>query len=197
MVKKRKEEDNMIKKTIISIIKGMQSALINSIPDYRANRIILHIIILSVLSFGYVCSEDGGAIMAFPESNSAIRIVKDGEPYAEISLMGWGPKWKPFIGFKGKVDVKGEKAVFLNSSTIKGGSNAKVDLTSRVFKSGTKQLKIENELKTSANVALTYIVAAVNMSSPDFADGKVSVMSDDGKKLKFKCLLARMDLVKQ
>lgn len=82
-------------------------------------------------------------LVAFPENGSTLAIIRDGEPYLEIALMGWEPNWK-YLGLRGKVVEEESSALLANSAKTASGAEVSLDLRAR--QTGPRQLTLGVEV---------------------------------------------------
>lgn len=108
-------------------------------------------------------------LVAFPENGSTLAIIRDGEPYLEIALMGWEPNWK-YLGLRGKVVEEESSALLANSAKTASGAEVSLDLRAR--QTGPRQLTLGVEVSASKDAQLLYVVAAVTVAEGAFQGGK-------------------------
>lgn len=120
-----------------------------------------------------------GRLTAFPENGSTLTVLRDGEPYLEIALMGWEPKWK-YMGVRGEIVEEGEATLLKGSAKTANDAELSIDL--RASQSGPRQLTVSTDVTTSKDTELLYFIAAVGMASDAFKDGKVIADFGGGEK---------------
>lgn len=108
-------------------------------------------------------------LVAFPENSSTLTIIRDGEPYLEIALMGWEPSWK-YMGLRGKVVEEESSVLLANSAKTTTGAEVSLDLRAR--QTGPRQLTLGAEVSASKDAQLLYVVAAVTLAKQAFDGGK-------------------------
>ena len=142
------------------------------------------------------CAPAGeGDFVAFPEGPGTFTFIRDGQPYLEIGLVGWGPDWS-WLGWKGKIEEAAGKTVTTNTTTVKQ-SGADLTLRTEVSKSGQRQLTFSIDLRSSKDSTLTYIVNSVHVADKFFGKGKVLATLADGKTGTVEMPLARKGVGKQ
>ena len=109
-------------------------------------------------------------LTAFPENSSTLTVLRNGEPYLEIALMGWEPKWK-YMGVRGEIVEEGNATLLRSSAKTANGAGLSIDL--RASQTGPKQLTIHSNVNTSKDTELLYLIAAVGMADKAFGEGKV------------------------
>ncbi len=108
-------------------------------------------------------------LVAFPENSSTLTIIRDGEPYLEIALMGWEPNWK-YMGLRGKVVEEESSGLLANSAKTTTGAEVSINLRAR--QTGPRQLTLGAEVSASKDAQLLYVVAAVTLAGEAFEGGK-------------------------
>ena len=120
-----------------------------------------------------------GHLAAFPENHTTLTVLQDGEPYLEIALMGWEPRWK-YMGVRGEINEEENTTRLANTSKTANGAEISIDLVAS--QTGPRQLTIHAEVNTSKDTELLYFIAAVGMADDAFRDGKVIVGLEGGEK---------------
>ncbi len=113
---------------------------------------------------------------AFPENGTTVTIMRRGESFMDVTLMGWGPRWQ-WLGFQGQVREDGDAGML--SAKARCGE-AEIGLNVRASKSGPRRLKIDAEAATSKDTEITCIVAAVDPDMKRFSGGKAIAATADG-----------------
>ena len=123
------------------------------------------------------CGAESGKIIAFPESNHAVTVLRDGVSYFELTCAGWGPNWS-WLGFPGKVREMNKKSELTSTPKI-SSTGAQLTLGAISAQSAPDQLRFEADLKTSKDTDLTMIILGLH-AGPQFSQGKVLVTLADG-----------------
>lgn len=126
-----------------------------------------------------VAADAEGRLAAFPENHTTLTVLQDGEPYLEIALMGWEPRWK-YMGVRGEINEEGDASRLTNTAKTANGAELSIDL--RANQTGPRQLTVHTEVGTSKDTELLYFIAAIGMAGDAFRDGKVIVGLDGGEK---------------
>lgn len=116
--------------------------------------------------------------VAFMENSSTLTVIHDGEQYLDLNLVAWGPNWS-WAGFSGETATRDGATVFTNTAKI-GDARAAVSLNGDVRQTGSRQLSLRLRLQATADVPLTYVVAALQPAGSVFKSGQVVAQSSDG-----------------
>ncbi len=116
--------------------------------------------------------------IVLPESNTTLTVLHNGETYCDVELVGWGPNWS-WMGLPGSLQEQADSTRMVSRGKV-AASNAEIDVTVSVRKTGPRQMTLDFEFRSSRDTTLTYIVAAVSMAGSAFRDGQVMASLADG-----------------
>ena len=119
----------------------------------------------------------GAGLVAFPENATTVTVLQGNEPYMDIQLIGWAPKWA-WMGFGGSVQEKDDGTILASAAKAEAGADVKATVHAR--KTGPRQLRLDVELQASKDTGLTYIVAALDAVETRFGKGKAIATGADG-----------------
>lgn len=124
----------------------------------------------------------GTAIIAFPESESRLSLLADGQAWIDLQFVAWGPNWG-WMGLDGKATEDSGAAVMNVGGKVNQGG-AKLSLSARTAKTGPRQLKMDLELKSDKDTEVTLVVAELRLDGPGFGKGRIgATMADQSKKV--------------
>jgi hypothetical protein len=121
----------------------------------------------------------GGELTGFPENASTFALLRDGQPYLELTLAGWGPKWS-WMGMSGELTQVEKKTVAKLDPTVRP-SGARLSLVGKLHKTGPRRLLMDIDLRTDKDTDLTYVITGLSTKSKRFEGGKVAVSLAGGK----------------
>jgi hypothetical protein len=155
---------------------------------YRHSPIAICILVL--LGFATTdCSLTGAepSMIAFMEDSSTLTVIRDGQTYLDVSLVGWGANWSWF-GFGGQTGQGNGRTRFTNIGRL-GAATLRLD--GFAMQVGPTQIQVQYDLTASEDVDLTYIVAAADFSAAWFRAGAISVKDPAGKPVSIAFPLAK------
>ena len=113
-----------------------------------------------------------------PENSSVLAFFHDGNPYFELALAGWGPKWS-WMGVRGRIEAEDGRTIATNRSTV-NPSGAKLTWRTVASRPDTRQVRMAITLTSSKTTDLTYAILGVNFGKGVFDKGQVRVILADG-----------------
>ncbi len=128
-------------------------------------------------------------LTGFPENASTFALLRDREPYLELTFAGWGPKWS-WMGMSGELTQVEKKTVATLNPTVRP-SGAKLSLTGTLHKTGPRRLLLDVQLRTDKDTDLTYVITGLSTKSKRFEGGKVEVSLSGGERSKLDLPLGR------
>lgn len=133
------------------------------------------IVLLSIFLFLLTASGET-PFMALPISSSSFCVLKDGNPYVDFTLSGFGPNWS-YIGIRGSLSSSADTMTAKNSGNS-GGATISINVTARPVDSRT--LELVYNTSSSKPIPLTMITAGLNVDPAAFDGGMVRVTAADG-----------------
>ena len=116
--------------------------------------------------------------VAYMEDSSSLTVIRGGEAYLDLNLVAWGPNWS-WLGLEGETNKRDGGTAFTNTAKV-GDARATISLDGDVRQTGPRQLTVRFQLRASADVPLTYVVAALQPTAKVFKGGAVAVRLADG-----------------
>ncbi len=139
---------------------------------------LLAVAVLAMASL--TCRSAIGDLVALPENNSKVTVLRDGQPFVDLEFIGWGKNWS-WMGFAGEVASHDNETVMINRAKA-SDTGARIQLTARLKSTGKRQITLTTSLSTDKTTELTYIVMAVTPSPASFANGQlVAISQEDGR----------------
>ncbi|MBN2476423.1 MAG: hypothetical protein JXB62_17550 [Pirellulales bacterium] len=129
------------------------------------------------LAVAVPCRAESENILVLPESNHAITFLRDGVPYLDLALGGWGPNWS-WLGLPGRLREMDDRTEMACTASI-SSTKAELTLHAVVSPTGAKRVRMEMDLKTSKDTDLTMIINGLSVGRR-FSKGKVLVTLADG-----------------
>ena len=139
--------------------------------------ILKRLVLVTGSAFVLTASALAGMV-AFPQSQTSVGVLHDGDSYLEVDLAGWGPKWQ-FLGFHGTVAESNGVSHLGGVARVKA-SGAEVTLAAGVQAAGPRQLRLAIDVSSSLDTPLTCIVAAFDIPAAVFGNGPVEVRQAGG-----------------
>ena len=155
----------------------------------RPVRLFVTMIVACCLSSVFVFAQDkpkpkaaarsgrGAAIIAFPESETRLSLLADGQSWIDLQFVAWGPNWG-WMGLEGNAAEDNGAGLMTTRGKVAGG--AELTLTARTAKTGPRQLKVDMELRTSKDTEVTLVVAELVLDAAAFGKGRIAATMADG-----------------
>ena len=131
-------------------------------------------------------------LIALPESNSKLTVLRDGQPFVNLEFVGWGKNWS-WMGFRGDISANDGETIMTNTATS-SDTGARIKLIARIRPTGKRQLTMTTSLSADKATELTYIVASLTPSSQTFEDGSLIAVSQNDERNSFKLPLGKQPI---
>ena len=128
------------------------------------------------------------AFLAVPDTG-AVHVTLNDDAYLEAEAVAWGPKFQPYIRFKGKMTA--DNGATLHDLTGGGAGGAQLSLKARVAKEGPRRIVATYELGADKDTTLTYAVIGLSAGGAFDNGGKVLVTGADGSQTEVALPLGR------
>jgi len=163
-------------------------------------RLFVTMIVACCLSSVFVLAQDkpkpkaaaragrGAVIIAFPESETRLSLLADGQAWIDLQFVAWGPNWG-WMGLEGKTAEDNSAALMTTRGKVAGG--AELTLTARTSKVGPRQLKMDLELRTTKDTEVTLVVAELRLDGAGFDKGRIDATLADKSSRKIDLPLER------
>jgi hypothetical protein len=135
------------------------------------------LLLLLFLSASLASSANETPFMALPVSSQSLVVLRNGTPYCDFTLLGFGPNWS-YFGFRGKLLPSGKTMSAENAGQC---GSATVTLKAAAEQIDGRSVRLTYDLSTSMEVPVTMIASGLNFDPSAFAGGKVLVKTASGE----------------
>lgn len=119
----------------------------------------------------------GVGVIAFPESESRLSMLADGQAWIDLQFVAWGPDWG-WMGLEGET-AEDDGAGVMSVSGKVPQSGAVLSLSARTVKVGPRQLQMNIELQTNKDTDVTLVVAELRLDGSGFDKGRIDATMVD------------------
>lgn len=151
------------------------------------NRFIPTVLVLSAMLTSLA---EEAPFMVLPSDSKTIVVLKDGNPYIDFSLSGFGPNWS-YIGLNGSLSSSADTLAAGNTGRS-GGATITID--AEAFAIDKKTFEVTYKTSSSQPIALTMLTAGLNFDPNAFAGAHVLVTTADGQTRKVEMPLDKSGL---
>lgn len=155
-------------------------------------KLLLYAMLLSALS-AVAADLPPTPFAALPVSGQSFAVLKNGSPYFDFTLIGFGPNWA-YFPFKGTASGSPGSLTAENTGSLDG---ATISLKSRAAATGSDSFQMVYNLSSSKEIPVTMIASGLNFDPSAFAGGKVLVKTADGTMSELKMPLDKTGIGKQ